>query len=471
MACKCGRDQASGQNALGLSFPGFLLPCVTGGGVSGCECPQATILAQFPSKAPPESCCLNYSGSTFGSVTWALFSNVTALEVLDLSDSNITHIQGAAALPAQLSELCVGRNVLTALLLELPFDKKRLSAIMDVFLVFSTLLLASTVSSQDIPYEALLAQLHACPQECRCPPSFPHAVYCDNRGLKRIPVIPPNTWYLYLHNNLIDVLSEQALRNATQLRWINLNRNKITDEGVDEGAMKAMPGLLHLYMEDNLLTTVPTPLPTSLEQLRLSRNKISKIPAGAFSGMDHLSLLDLQGNKLEDDSVTEQSLKGLSGLVQLNLAKNNLKSMPGGLPVTTTQLFLDKNAIEKIPDNYFKGLPKVAFLRLNYNKLGNGGLPKNVFNLSNILDLQLSHNQLTEVPPFPLSLEHLHLDHNKIKSVNASDICPVPPSELDDYIYERGPRLRYLRLDGNEIKPPIPRDMLICFQLLRAIVI
>ncbi|XP_036373353.1 keratocan [Megalops cyprinoides] len=342
---------------------------------------------------------------------------------------------------------------------------------MEVFLVLSALLLASSVSSQDVPYENTLAQLQACPKECRCAPSFPHAVYCDNRGLKRIPAIPPYTWYLYLQNNLIDVLSEEALRNATQLRWLNVNRNKITSEGVEEGALRAMSSLIHLHMEDNLLTAVPTPLPASLEQLRLARNKISKIPSGAFSGMGRLALLDLQGNKLGDEAVNEQSLKGLTALVQLNLAKNSLKTMPVGLPATTTQLFLDSNAIEKIPEGYFKSLPKVAFIRLNYNKLENGGLPKNVFNLTGILDLQLSHNQLTEVPNVPPSLEHLHLDHNKIKSVNASDICPVPISEFDERPNETGPRLRYLRLDGNEIKPPISRDLMVCFRLLRAVVI
>ncbi|KAJ8373608.1 hypothetical protein SKAU_G00041880 [Synaphobranchus kaupii] len=351
------------------------------------------------------------------------------------------------------------------------FWRSRLIVIMEVFPVLFSLLLASSVSSQDQPYEAFLRQLHACPKECRCPPSFPHAVYCENRSLKTIPTIPPHTWYLYLQNNQIEVVSEQALRNATELRWLNLNHNKITSEGVDEGAMKAMSSLLHLYMDDNLLTTIPSPLPPPLEQLRLARNKISKIPPEVFSGMDHLSLLDLQGNKLEDDTVTEQSLKGLSGLVQLNLAKNSLKSMPGGLPLTTTQLFLDNNVIEKIPANYFKGLPKMAFLRLNNNKLVDGGVPKNVFNNSNILDLQLSHNQLTEVPRFPLTLEHLHLNHNKIKSVNGSEICPVPPSQFYDYYDESGPRLRYLRLDGNQIKPPIPRELMMCFHLLRAIVI
>ncbi|KAM7378320.1 hypothetical protein PAMA_013289 [Pampus argenteus] len=333
------------------------------------------------------------------------------------------------------------------------------------------LCLAGPVLSQDMPYEEYIAQIQACPQECNCPRNFPHAVYCENKGLKSIPKIPPHTWYLYLQNNLIEALSADALRNATQVRWLNLNRNKITSEGVEEGALNAMSHLVHLYMDDNLLSSVPSPLPASLEHLRLARNRISKIPAGVFLGLEKLNLLDLQGNKLLDDVVTEVSLKGLNNLVQINLAKNQLSSMPLGLPPTTTQLFLDGNNIEKIPASYFKGLPKVAFLRLNHNKLGSNGVPKNVFNVSSILDLQLSHNQLTEVPLIPSGLEHLHLDHNKITSVSGSNVCPVSVDAVDDGVNESVPRLRYLRLDGNEIKPPIPRDVILCFRLLRSIVI
>ncbi|XP_023140549.1 keratocan isoform X1 [Amphiprion ocellaris] len=350
--------------------------------------------------------------------------------------------------------------------------RSRLSSEMALLLkLLCILCLVGLVLSQDMPYEEYMAQIQACPKECRCPPNFPRAVYCDNKGLTKIPKIPPHTWYLYLQNNLIEALSADSLQNATQLRWLNLNRNKITSEGVEEGILSTMTYLVHLYMDDNLLSSVPSPLPASLEHLRLSRNRISKIPAGVFVGLDKLNLLDLQGNKLMDDAVTEVSLKGLSNLVQINLAKNQLNSMPLGLPPTTTQLFLDGNNIDKIPAGYFKGLPRVAFLRLNHNKLGSGGVPKNVFNVSSILDLQLSHNQLTEVPLIPSGLEHLHLDHNKIKSVSGSNVCPVSVDDADESVNESAPRLRYLRLDGNEIKPPIPRDVILCFRLLRSIVI
>ncbi|KAK2859029.1 hypothetical protein Q5P01_003649 [Channa striata] len=339
--------------------------------------------------------------------------------------------------------------------------RSRLEIKMALFLsLFCIASLLSPVLSQDMPYEEYMAQVQACPQQCRCLPNFPRAVYCDNKGLKNIPKIPPYTWYLYLQNNLIEVLPADAFRNATQLRWLNLNHNKITSEGVEEGVLNGMSHLAHLYMDT-----------IYCQHLRLSRNRISKIPAGVFIGLDKLNLLDLQGNKLMDDAVTEVSLKGLNNLVQINLAKNQLTSMPLGLPPTTTQLFLDGNNIEKIPAGYFKGLPKVAFLRLNHNKLGSSGVPKNVFNVSSILDLQLSHNQLTEVPLIPAGLEHLHLDHNKIKSVSGPNVCPVSVDAVGDSINESVPRLRYLRLDGNEIKPPIPRDVILCFRHLTSIVI
>ncbi|KAK7886130.1 hypothetical protein WMY93_025751 [Mugilogobius chulae] len=332
------------------------------------------------------------------------------------------------------------------------------------------LCLIGSVLSQDMSHEEVMVQLQACPKECRCPQDFPRAVYCDGKGITTIPNIPPHTWYLYLQNNDIEALSADAFRNATQLRWLNLNRNKITSKGIEQDVLSAMSQLAHLYMDDNLLSSVPSPLPRSLEHLRLSRNRISKIPAGIFSGMNNLNLLDLQSNKLMDDAVTEVSLKGLNNLVQINLAKNQLTSMPIGLPPTTTQLFLDGNNIDKIPADYFKGLPKVTFIRLNYNKLASSGVPKDVFNVSSILDLQLSHNQLTEVPLIPSGLEHLYLDHNKISTVSGSGMCPDSVDILDG-TNESGPRLRYLRLDGNEIKPPIPSDIVSCFRLLTSIII
>ncbi|XP_019370399.1 PREDICTED: keratocan [Crocodylus porosus] len=310
-----------------------------------------------------------------------------------------------------------------------------------------------------------------CPKECFCPPGFPNALYCDNKGLKEIPAIPARIWYLYLQNNFIETISEKPFVNATYLRWINLNKNKITNKGIENGALSKLKRLLYLFLEDNELEEVPAPLPTSLEQLRLARNNISRIPEGVFSNLENLTLLDLHHNMLLDSALQSDTFQGLSSLMQLNIAKNSLKKMPLSLPANTMQLFLDNNSIEVIPENYFNAIPKVTFLRLNYNKLSDDGIPPNVFNVSSILDLQLSYNQLTKIPPISAQLEHLHLDHNRIQNVSGTQICPASIS-IEDYVpYNDFPRLRYLRLDGNDIQPPIPLDIMICFRLLQAIVI
>ncbi|KAB0403648.1 hypothetical protein J1605_015392 [Eschrichtius robustus] len=322
------------------------------------------------------------------------------------------------------------------------------------------------------PEDWMVHDFH-CPRECFCPPSFPTALYCENRGLKEIPAVPSRIWYLYLENNLIETIPEKPFENATQLRWINLNKNKITNYGIEKGALSQLKKLLFLFLEDNELEEVPSPLPRSLEQLQLARNKVSRIPQGTFSNLENLTLLDLQHNKLLDNAFQRDTFKGLKNLMQLNMAKNSLRNMPPRLPANTMQLFLDNNSIEGIPENYFNVIPKVAFLRLNHNKLSDAGLPSSGFNVSSILDLQLSHNQLTKVPKISAHLQHLHLDHNKIKNVNVSVICPTTPitlpAEHDSFSY--GPHLRYLRLDGNEIKPPVPMDLMICFRLLQAVII
>lgn len=307
-----------------------------------------------------------------------------------------------------------------------------------------------------------------CPRECLCSPSYPNSLNCENRNLRVVPVIPFRTHYLYLQNNYISELSAEAFNNATEVRWVNLANNRI--QRIDKQVFEKIPGLLYFYVQRNQLNEVPLGLPTSLEQLRLDRNRISKIPAGAFSKLEHLTLLDLHYNQLSDGDLGKNTLKDLKNLMQLNLAHNALKKMPAGVPNGLIQLYLDKNRIDDIPKDYFKDFTHLAFVRLNYNQLSDKGVPKAVFNLTSLLDLQLAHNQLTVVPLINNHLEHLHLNHNSIESINGTEICPFSmQASLND---ERlVPRLRYLRLDGNHLHPPVPMDLIMCFRNLHSVVI
>ncbi|XP_054836611.1 prolargin [Eublepharis macularius] len=309
-----------------------------------------------------------------------------------------------------------------------------------------------------------------CPRECFCPPDFPSALYCDSRNLRKVPIIPSRTHYLYLQNNFIEDLPEESFKNATELRWINLDNNRI--KRVDKRVLDKLESLVFLYLEKNHLREIPNNLPSNLEQLRLSRNRISKIPPGAFNKLEHLILLDLHNNELNDAVFNKNTFKGLKNLMQLNLARNILRKMPPGLPTAVHQLFLDKNNITDIPENYFKDFANLAFLRLNYNGLTDKGLPRNSFNITNLLVLHLAHNKLTNIPYISPNLEHLYLNDNLIETVNGTQICPIslfafrePSSDLD-----KVPHLRYLRLDGNHLKPPIPLDLMMCFRLLQSVI-
>ncbi|XP_070700601.1 prolargin [Pempheris klunzingeri] len=306
-----------------------------------------------------------------------------------------------------------------------------------------------------------------CPRECFCSPSYPNSLNCENRNIRVIPVIPFRTHYLYLQNNYISEVTPEPFLNATEVRWINLANNRI--HRINKQVFEKIPALLYLYAQRNLLKEVPSGLPASLEQLRLGRNRISKIPAGAFSMMGNLTLLDLYHNQLSDSDLGRNTFKDLKGLMQLNLAHNILKKMPAGVPSNLIQLFLDRNSIDDIPKDYFEGFTHLTFVRLNRNQLSDRGVPKTVFNISTLLDLQLSHNQLATIPLFNSHLEQLHLDHNSIESINGTLICPYNmQADLSDSLV---PKLRYLRLDGNHLSPPIPLDVIMCFRHLRSVVI
>ncbi|KAK9404498.1 prolargin [Crotalus adamanteus] len=158
--------------------------------------------------------------------------------------------------------------------------------------------------------------------------------------------------------------------------------------------------------------------------------------------------------------------------MQLNLAHNRLSKMPPGVPKAIHQLFLDKNQIDNIPNNYFKDFSNLAFIRLNYNKLSDKGLPLDTFNITNLLVLHLAYNNLTSIPYISPRLEHLYLNDNSIQKINGTQICPTDLVSLHaaSSDLENVPRLRYLRLDGNLLKPPIPLDLMLCFRLLQSVI-
>ncbi|XP_058268860.1 phospholipase A2 inhibitor beta isoform X3 [Hemibagrus wyckioides] len=93
--------------------------CVVSGSEGGdrCECPAATIMHHFPSRISNQTCCLNFTGSSFPHFSWATLRFRPNLQILDLSSCNVTHLHDTAAgsTPASLREIYLNQNQLRVL--------------------------------------------------------------------------------------------------------------------------------------------------------------------------------------------------------------------------------------------------------------------------------------------------------------------------------------------------------------------
>ncbi|RXN22409.1 lumican-like protein [Labeo rohita] len=145
---------------------------------------------------------------------------------------------------------------------------------------------------------------------------------------------------------------------------------------------------------------VPIGLPNGLKQLRLAYNHIEKISAGAFQKLENLTLLLLQG---------------LGVLNLLDLSHNLLETFPKHLPPSVQQLYLSNNSLTGLTEDSLHGFNRLRYLRLGHNKLRNEGLDPGAFNLTSLVELDLSYNQLTEIPTVPTTLQYLYLEVNHIQ--------------------------------------------------------
>lgn len=254
-----------------------------------------------------------------------------------------------------------------------------------------------------------------CPLECDCPSMYPTAMYCHSRNLQHVPFVPSHIKYVYLQRNLITGIQDGVFDNATSLVWVVLHHNQLSSDKIGKNVFSKLKNLVWLFLDHNELTRVPSNLPKSITDLRLGHNRISKIPSNSFEGMVNLTSLELQANAVEDVRGVFKTLKSLS---MLDMRKNKLRKIPDSLPERLQQLYLEFNNIESVPAGFLTMYPKLQFVRLAHNKLTDKGLPTNVFNISTLVELDLSFNKLEKIPVVSRNLENLYLQANKIKGTD-----------------------------------------------------
>ncbi|XP_007893500.1 lumican [Callorhinchus milii] len=278
-----------------------------------------------------------------------------------------------------------------------------------------------------------------CSVECDCPMNFPTAMYCDNRKLKTIPIIPSPIKYLYLQNNLLTGIPNGAFDNATELLWLILDNNQIASSNIGKKAFSKLKRLQKLYINFNNLTELVS-IPKSLEDLKVYSNQISKI-GKVLADHDNLTTIQLNDNQLSD---VGEAFSGLKSLMYLDLSINKLTKLPAGLPSSLEMFYIDHNNLNSIPKGYFDKNSKLQYLRISHNQLKDEDIPERIFNITTLLELDLSFNKLKAIPVVNENLENLYLQANEIEKFSLSSFCRVTgPEEFS--------KVKHLRLDGNKI--------------------
>ncbi|XP_070978491.1 extracellular matrix protein 2 [Oncorhynchus clarkii lewisi] len=269
-----------------------------------------------------------------------------------------------------------------------------------------------------------------CPPECAC---YGRVVQCSDKGLEKVPYgIPYNSRYVLLMNNRIDSIQLDLLNEYLSMEFLVLSNNRLTDGSI-EGAFEGIPALRRLYLDRNLLESVPTDLPASLEELRLDNNQLNVMSEGAWANCPSLLVLSLSNNSLGNgnDTLPASVLSPLGSLRTLSLDHNRLASVPLGLPLSIRELYLRGNLIQQFPGEAFVGTSELVILDLSANRLTNHGLLReSLINATHLESLNLEGNQLKKVPRhLPSSLKTLNLEGNLISSLGKASFLHLPHLE------------------------------------------
>ncbi|XP_017122826.1 chaoptin [Drosophila elegans] len=296
----------------------------------------------------------------------------------------------------------------------------------------------------------------------------------------------PHLQWLDLSYNWIHELDFDAFKNTRQLQLVYFGHNYLSD--IPQDIFKPVQGLRIVDFSHNHLRGLPDNLfyNGGMEKLDVSHNMMLKIPSSSLSSLAALTLCELHLSNNFISTIHSMDLSNkFRSLRYLDISYNYLLRIDDAVFATMPKLAvldLSHNRDLKVMDKSFMGLensliklglenvslstvPEIRLKYLREFRLGYNELPsipqELAHNMSNLRMLDLSNNDLTNVPLMTQSLPHLRrlmLSGNPITSLNNNsfdgvneDLEMLDISNFRLHYFEYGcldslPHLRSLKL-------------------------
>lgn len=244
------------------------------------------------------------------------------------------------------------------------------------------------------------------------------------------------------------------------LTHLNLSHAKLS--GLEESALSELVNLVDLNLSFNQFTRLPQTLDrlVSLESFACTDNMLAAFPLGCLGNMPKLRICNIHNNNLKD---IPADVWLCSSIEVINLSSNLLELLPSP-PTSWIEQASQAQASQASsePARKFSTVSGVSAITTSSDKsrrmppagialqrlyLGDNRLTEDLFHqialCPNLRILNVSFNDIVEVPPFTLSrcdkLEQLYLSGNKLTSLPAEDL-------------EQLQHLRVLHLNGNRLQ-------------------
>ncbi|XP_029362205.1 vasorin-like isoform X2 [Echeneis naucrates] len=250
-----------------------------------------------------------------------------------------------------------------------------------------------------------------CPADCSC--HTVDSIFCIHRHSSTVPRVPTTTRELYIFQNGISSLSQDDFKGLVELEMLDLSQNELAE--IPDGAFEML---------------------SKLKNLDLSSNDITHISKDSFAGLVQLERLYLHENRIQ--SIHLEAFEGLGMLLELKLQGNQLTSLPS---LHFPQLLLLDLSNNNVPNLGVANLQTPHLEALKVASLGLITLDEDLIaSLGNLHELDISSNQLAEVPPA--------LRQDSLKGLIKLSLAANPLGELRIEDFQKLTGLQELDLSG-----------------------